>query len=616
VGVLGQFAEVWAVDTEFRRLPGGLPDPVCCVCAQELKSGREIALWTEHGARQPFDTGPRNLFVFQYGVAEMLAFTMLGWELPAYCIDTYVEGRVLTNGLPGRKAPGIDQREGRRRRCGLLHLAARYGIASMSDAMKDAGRELAMRGGPWTGAEQDELLRYCLEDAVTCGRVFLAMLPEIAAPRHGFAQALLRARYMKATAAMEVCGVPIDRALFAAFKANWKAIRAGLIEATDPGRYDCFEDGVFRRRRFEALLDRLNIKGWPRTPTGMAATDDKTFRSMVVTYPALAELRELHATLQQMKEFDFGLGADGRHRAEMLSAFGTDTARHNPSKFVFALARWFRGLIKPGPGMAVVYSDFRAEEISIAAWLSQDPNLLAAVRSDPYLWYAVEAGLVPPGATKDSHKELRDWLKPFLLGIHYGLTVVGAASRLGISIDRADELFTKHKRLFPVYWKWSTDKVHAAAEAGVMVSRWGWRMRIGPGTTSRSLKNHPIQTMGSHILHFAGIGLVESGIRVCCPVHDAVLTECPISELNEHVRKVQAIMCQAAKTALGMEIRVDSEVVRHPERYMDKRGRPMFDKAVRALGDARARAAAGPAEDREAHKNQCPSSCLSSLSLP
>jgi hypothetical protein len=350
----------------------------------------------------------------------------------------------------------------------------------------------------------------------------------------------------------------------------------------------------------------------------MVATDDQTFRGMALTYPALAELRELHATLQQMKEFDLGVGPDGRHRAEMLSAFGTDTARHNPRKFVFALARWFRALIRPEPGMAIVYSDFRAEEISIAAWLSQDPNLLAAVRFDPYLWYAVEAGLAPRGATKVDYKELRDWLKPFLLGIHYGLTVTGAAARLGISADRADELLTKHKRLFPVYWKWSADKVHAAAEAGVMVSRWGWRMRIGPDTTPRSLKNHPIQTMGSHILHFAGIGLVESGIRVCCPIHDAVLTECPIAELDEHVRKVQAIMGRASKTALGVEIQVDSEVVRHPERYMDKRGRPMFDKAILALAGVKAggTAAAGPAEAREAHKNQCPSFCLSSLSLP
>ena len=57
--VLGQYAEVWVVDTEFYRPPGGLPKPVCCVCAKELKTGREVRVWTGDGAPQPFDTGPR-----------------------------------------------------------------------------------------------------------------------------------------------------------------------------------------------------------------------------------------------------------------------------------------------------------------------------------------------------------------------------------------------------------------------------------------------------------------------------------------------------------------------------------------------------------------------------
>jgi DNA polymerase I len=140
-----------------------------------------------------------------------------------------------------------------------------------------------------------------------------------------------------------------------------------------------------------------------------------------------------------------------------------------------------------------------------------------------------------------------------------------------------------HQRLFPVYWKWSTDYVDTACERRVMASRWGWRLQIPAGANKRSLKNHPIQTMGSHILHFAEIGLTESGIRVCCPVHDALLTECRLDQIEDHVSRVQAIMRQASKAALGLEISVDSKVIRHPDRYMDKRGAAMFQKATDAL---------------------------------
>jgi hypothetical protein len=62
---------------------------------------------------------------------------------------------------------------------------------------------------------------------------------------------------MRACACIERVGIPVDLGLLRAFETNWPAIRRALIEATDPGRYDCFEDGVFKRRRFEELLKRL-----------------------------------------------------------------------------------------------------------------------------------------------------------------------------------------------------------------------------------------------------------------------------------------------------------------------------------------------------------------------
>jgi hypothetical protein len=119
-----------------------------------------VRLWTEHGAPQPFDTGPDNLFIGQYSTAEWLAFMVLGWQVPMRVIDTNVEGRLLTNGMPGLKGPHEDKREGRRRRCGLIDLARRYDIPVMSETYKDTNCKLAMRGGPWTagGAERNDLL--------------------------------------------------------------------------------------------------------------------------------------------------------------------------------------------------------------------------------------------------------------------------------------------------------------------------------------------------------------------------------------------------------------------------------------------------------------------------
>ena len=142
-------------------------------------------------------------------------------------------------------------------------------------------------------------------------------------------------------------------------------------------------------------------------------------------------------------------------------------------------------------------------------------------------------------------------------------------------------MLDKHRRLFPVYWQWSENKVHLACEIGVIRSRWGWRMYIRGDTTLRSLQNHPIQTAGSHILQFAIIGMTEIGISVCCPLHDAAVSECALVTVG-------AVMEQAAEIALGMKIPVDHEVVRFPSRYMDKRpgSQEMFQKAMEALAYA------------------------------
>ena len=405
--LFGQFKEVWVVDTEFYRPLGCLPDPICCVAGLEMKSGREVRLWTEHGAPQPFDTGPDNLFVGQYSSAEWLAFRVLGWQVPMRVIDTYVEGRRLTNGEPGRKGPKEDKREGRRRRCGLTDLAWRYGITAMTETLKDSNRKLAMRGGPWSAEERAQMLDYCMDDVTTTAKVFEAMVPEIIAPRHGLAHALTRGRYMRADAAMNYVGIPVDLDLFAGIKEHWPLMRKLLIEAVDPGRYDCFEHGQFKKCHFERLIiDRMGILDWPRTEHGNLKRDSRTLKDLAQTYPELNDFRELYATLQQMKNFDLGIGRDGRHRADMLSPFGADTARHTPSKFVFALATWFRGLIKPGPGMAVLYSDYGAQEVYIAARLSKDPNLIAAVMSgDPYLWFLKKARTSPERRYKTNARQ-------------------------------------------------------------------------------------------------------------------------------------------------------------------------------------------------------------------
>ena len=79
--------------------------------------------------------------------------------------------------------------------------------------------------------------------------------------------------------------------------------------------------------------------------------------------------------------------------------------------------------------------------------------------------------------------------------------------------------------------------------------------------------------------------MTEAGIRVCAPVHDALLIEAPLERLDRDIAMTKAIMLEASRIVLGgFELGSDVKEVRYPDRYMDKRGSVMWDKVLKLLG--------------------------------
>ena len=79
-----------------------------------------------------------------------------------------------------------------------------------------------------------------------------------------------------------------------------------------------------------------------------------------------------------------------------------------------------------------------------------------------------------------------------------------------------------------------------------------------------------MQANGTEILRLACCYLVEADIRVCAPVHDAVLIEVPIKETEEQVSRAQKLMARASRDVLSdFELGTDVEIFRYPDRYSD-----------------------------------------------
>jgi DNA polymerase I len=476
------YPEVWLVDFEFEAGTGERPVPVC-LCARELRSGRELRLWRDKlGLAPPYPIDVGSLFVAYYASAELGCHLALGWPMPARILDLFIEFRCSANGLT---VPAGN---------GLIGALTAFGLDTIGAAEKEEMRALVMRGGPWSDDERANILDYCMGDVDALARLLPIMAPWIDLPR-----ALLRGRYMAAAARMEYAGPPIDVPMLDLLQRHWAAIQDRLIERIDAD-YHVFEGRTFKLERFEAWLVRVGIP-WPRLESGRLDLSDDTFRQMARIYPAVAPLRELRSSLAELRLNDLAIGTDGRNRT-ILSAFRARTGRNQPStsKFIFGPSVWLRSLIKPPPGMAIAYVDYEQQEFAIAAKLSGDGNMLAAYASgDPYLAFAKQAGAIPSDGTKRTHGSMRELFKTTALAVLYGMEAYGLALKLDRPTIVARDLLRAHHENFRQFWRWSDAVVDHAKLTGELHTVFGWTLHGCCGANPRSLRNFQMQAHGAAV---------------------------------------------------------------------------------------------------------------------
>jgi len=565
---------VYLVDFEFhpsRGREGNPPVPVCMV-VREWPSGRASRYWQDDlkaMVTAPFPTGDKALCVAYYASAEMDCFSVLGWTLPDHVLDLFAEFRCLTNGL--RLAHGS----------GLLGSLMHYGLPTIGGEQKDAMRDLILTGGPWSPVGQSAILDYCESDVVALANLLSAMLGQIDWPR-----ALVRGRYMKAVSRIQMNGVPLDEEALERLQAQWNAIQGQLIAEVDRD-YNVYEGRTFKASRWEEYLVDNDVP-WPRLESGQLDLRDVTFREMARTHLRVAPIRELRSALSEMRLAGLQVGDDGRNRC-LLSPFRARTGRNQPSnsKFIFGPSVWLRGLIRPRPGWGLAYVDWSQQEFGIAAALSGDPAMKEAYRSgDPYLAFAIQAGAVPATATKKTHEAEREQFKACVLAVQYGMGEASLASRINQPVARARQLLGLHRQTYRQFWKWSDSAVDEAVLGGRLWAAFGWQIHTRDELNDRSLRNFPMQANGAEMLRIACILLTEAGIRVCAPVHDALLIEAPLDELDEAIATAKSLMKEASRIVLGgFELGSDVKAFRYPERYMDKRGVVMWNTVMNLIGE-------------------------------
>ena len=177
-----------------------------------------------------------------------------------------------------------------------------------------------------------------------------------------------------------------------------------------------------------------------------------------------------------------------------------------------------------------------------------------------------------------------------MLAVQYGMGANSLAQNTSLPLEEAKHLLNLHKRTFKTFWEWSEGCVHYALLKRRIWTTFGWNLRLSGEINPLSLANFPMQANGSEMLRLALILMSREKIDVCAPVHDAVLVEASLREIDEVVEHSKDLMAKASRIVLGgFELKSEANVIRFPNRFEDsERGVEFWEEVNSILYEIRA----------------------------
>jgi hypothetical protein len=454
----------------------------------------------------------------------------------------------------------------------LVNALRYYGLPGIDAIEKDHWRDVVLAGPPYSAEQKEGVLIYCWTDVISERNLLRAMQPFLP---HDLDRCLYRARYAAAATLAMRTGVPIDTETWARLLGNREAIQHEIVK-------DCpiYEGTTFKQDRFEAWVEKCGLLSrWPHTETGLLSTEDDVFDDFSY-HPAVSQLRKIRSVVEQLRKPSFDV-CRGRNWYAILP-FKAETSRNSTIGCIAQAPVWLRGLIQPAPGRALISLDYEQQEFAIGGVLSGDSAILKAYASgDPYTPFGTAAGLIPPGGTKKSHPAERAIAKTCMLALQYGSGPARVMRKAGVSLNRAQDFWNAHRRLFRRLWEWSDTQVQRAKWTRSIETQYGWRLAVGPNTKALTLRNYKLQGAAAEILRLASIFLMERSISVACPIHDSLLIECAEEDLEDVAQEAIRHMIRAGEYVLGgFRLRVESQSLRYPDRLHDPRGQNTWDRVL------------------------------------
>ena len=156
---------------------------------------------------------------------------------------------------------------------------------------------------------------------------------------------------------------------------------------------------------------------------------------------------------------------------------------------------------------------------------------------------------------------------------------------------RPAEILARLRAQFHVFEDYARSTLDHAGLNLEIGTCFGWYMQCPPGIKPRTVRNFPVQSTASEILHVVCILAERRGIEIIAPVHDALMAEADLDRAEEISAALDQVMGDASAVVLrGYRLPTDVQIIRPGERYFDDRGVEMWTTVNRLLQKLEAKA--------------------------
>lgn len=325
------------------------------------------------------------------------------------------------------------------------------------------------------------------------------------------------------------------------------------------------------------LFEKLQLPGGRKTKSGYSTAAD-VLEKMAPDHPIVSDILEYRQLAKLKSTYADGLsafiGPDGRIHStfnQTITATGRISSTEPNLQNIpvrMELGRLIRKVFLPADGCVFIDADYSQIELRVLAHMSGDEKLIAAYRQaeDIHRITASEVFHVPFDEVTPLQRRNA---KAVNFGIVYGISSFGLSQDLSISRKEAQQYIEKYFETYPGIKGFLDGCVEQAKEQGYSVTMFGRRRPVPELKSSNFMQrsfgervamNAPIQGTAADIIKIAMIRVNERlkreqlRARLLLQVHDELLIEAPLEEVDQVQRILEEEMTHAADLKVKLEI--------------------------------------------------------------